>query len=212
MLDEEQQAAFEQSVAGVCQKALHHLSEHPGREAAVQFVVNVQRGVDRVVQQAAGDGPVLACREGCSYCCQARVEITPPQLWLMLRTIRQWPQNERDALRERLQTQVVVRARDPFARHDCALLQQQRCLVYEQRPATCRRAHSLEVAACARGDETLPQDMAIRFGAEALMRGADAAYQALGLDVAPRELGEALLVALDTPQAEQEWYVASGLQ
>ncbi len=162
------------------------------REGATprRLVAELHRGVDRVAARASERGVPIACTPGCDHCCHARVEVLPDEAACLAQILRHWPDEARRAAVARLQAQASARRAAPLARHACALLIEHRCSVYAQRPAACRKAHSLDANACASGAASLPQDLALVLDAQALMRGVGQALAAPALELAASLLAQ----------------------
>lgn len=117
------------------------------------------------------------------------------------------PAAELATLTERLR-EHAARAQGTTAqahRMPCPLLEQNRCTVYELRPASCRKAHSLDVKQCATPGADIPQSLDLLLKAEALGKGSAGAYAHMGLAATGHELGQAVLLALSDATAEERW-------
>lgn len=104
-------------------------------------LVTLRRRVDAHFADAVERDPdAFRCASGCAQCCHRRfdvfeVEAQPIRAALVVMA------REDPALRQTVRDQ----ARAPEHAHHCALLVQDRCSVYEQRPLICR-SHGLPVA------------------------------------------------------------------
>ena len=107
--------------------------------SAVGFAANLQRSVDKVVQQA-GD-PKPECKLGCAWCCSLLVEAMEPEIFLIAREIRKRAPEEVQAIVETLRARAAATQDDAnnLRRRDCAFLKNKRCSIYEVRPSTCRK-------------------------------------------------------------------------
>jgi Fe-S-cluster containining protein len=206
MLSNDEQAAFLASIEGVCRKAANHLGSNLNASSAVGFAANLQRSVDKVVQQA-GD-PKPECKPGCAWCCSLFVEATEPEIFLIAREIRKGAPEEVQAILETLRVRAAVTKDDAknLRRRDCAFLKNKRCSIYEVRPSTCRKAHSLSAESCGNFASEIPQKLEILLGAEALIQGTADAYRQLKLHASAHELCNAVLLALSDDTAEARWY------
>lgn len=198
MLSNEEQAAYLDSVERVRQSALNRLGSNGG--GAVDFIANLHRGMDKVMLQ----GSELKCAAGCAWCCSVRVEATEPEIFLIARELRKHQSANIPALVERLQS-FVAEADDAPARRDCALLEDNRCSIYNARPAVCRRAHSLSAESCKRYAPEIPQRLDLLLQAGALMQGTSEAYRHTGLHASTHELCHALMLALTDETTEARW-------
>lgn len=108
------------------------------RDHAGVALVTLRRRVDEHFAAALARSPgAMQCKSGCARCCHQRFgvfEIEAHRLRLALAVL-----GRRDpAMRERVRRQ----ASDPAAAHHCALLVDDRCAVYDERPMLCR-SHGL---------------------------------------------------------------------
>lgn len=209
MLTPEEQTAFLQSAENVQQAAIKHLGKHHDELSVIAFVRNLQRGVDRVVDEAIHKGAHLDCRTGCSHCCRARVEAIAPEIFQIAAELESRSAHERSEIIERLRAHASTQDEEPALwnqRKDCPFLTNHLCSIYQVRPAVCRKAHSADVGKCEAFAPTVPQNLEIALGAEALLRGTSGAYQQRGLDASSHELVSAVLLAIQDPSAQARWY------
>ena len=94
MLTDEEQVAFRKSIDGVRSLAARNLCSIDNVGRAIGFIAILHRGIDTVALRASELGPVPECRIGCSYCCHVRVEVTDPEVFRIVRRIRQLPVSE----------------------------------------------------------------------------------------------------------------------
>jgi Fe-S-cluster containining protein len=198
MLGEDERSASLEAIARVRESAAARLDSHP--DAAVEFIVNLHRAVDKVMQQP---GTLTACHAGCACCCQVRVEATEPEIFRIARELRQRPPAQIAILVERLRNRAT--ADETSSRHDCAFLEDRLCSIYEVRPAVCRRAHSLSAERCHNFAPEIPQDLDRLLRAEVLITGTSEAYRRVGLQSSAHELCSAVLLALTDATAETRW-------
>ncbi len=207
MLSPEERTELVRSTEKVRQAALNALTADRSGPFAIIFIANLQRGVDRVLQSALAAGLKVDCGAGCSHCCSARVEALDPEVFRIAAELKKRPGADLAALTARLR-EHAARAQGATAqthRTACPLLEQNLCTVYDLRPATCRKAHSLDVRQCATPGADIPQSLDLLLKAEALSKGSADAYMQIGLAAAGHELGQALLLALTDPTAEVRW-------
>jgi hypothetical protein len=94
--------------------------------------------------------------------------------------------------------------------HDCPMLQDNSCTIYEHRPKACRQAASTDASICARSHRDLSQEAIPTPGAYVGSRAAyamalHAALAQSAFEDASYEFNAALVRVLDTPDAEQRW-------
>ncbi|WP_394791399.1 YkgJ family cysteine cluster protein [Rhodoferax sp.] len=211
-LTPEEQAAFLQSVENVRLAGLRVLDAPPGGLAVVALVRHLQRGVDSVVTAAVDQGLHLDCRQGCSHCCHARVEALWPEVFQIAGALALLVPTEQAAIVVRLQAHLAAQTEDdgqpdaPWSRRPaCPFLRDRLCSIYTVRPATCRKTHSRDVAACQTDAALIPQSFHVALNTEALQAGTAAAYRQRGLEAQPQELVQAVLQALRDPSALGRW-------
>jgi len=207
MLTGEEQDAFLKSAERVRQTAEGHLRACQNKQSVISFVANLQRGASYVVQTAIDQGVTIACQAGCSYCCHARVEAIPPEIFRITKELTSRSTPELNRLVQRLHIHVVAPSRlNTWSQSpECPFLENNLCAIYDVRPCACRKAHSLEVQQCQINAPEIPQDLGVVVKIEALVRGSSDAYRGLGLDAAGYELGSAVLMALEDPSMESRW-------
>ena len=156
----------------------------------------------------------IECAKGCGFCCHLRVTAMAPEVFLLGNSIRRESKKDFETALTR------VRAADRNARglngrertkqhFACGLLVDNVCSVYSARPSSCRALTSISVATCKRGYDG--EDVEVLTPAVwTELRGAHnqamwAALASVDLPSQGYELNHALLVALETPDAENRW-------
>lgn len=208
MLTDEEQVAFRESIGRVRRMAARSLGQVGDAGRAIEFVANLHRGLDNLASRAAKPGYVPDCKAGCSYCCHVRVEATDPEIFRIARKIRQQHAPEVADLIDKLRRRVTGHN---AGRKSCTFLAEGRCNIYEVRPATCRKAHSLSVKQCETLSPEIPQDLKLLVEAEALIAGTSEAYREVRLPASAHELNSAVLSALVDESAEARWYAGENV-
>jgi len=183
-----------------------HTMHMYGRLAALQANVVAQGEVD------------LACKRGCHYCCHLRVEIRPHDAFVLSQHVQarfSAEQRARALVRiEETLERIAPLTPDEHIRAGipCALLEDGVCSVYEARPATCRKYHSVSVETCrnAFNDAAAPltgeiEDEQVRLAGNAVALGYAKGLEDAGYDTALYELHYALHRALTNPKAETRY-------
>ncbi len=169
-------------------------------------------------QIVAASGAKLVCRAGCSLCCGLRVDVFAHEVFLLAHHIRaHFSPAEMAALLARLAPHADrVRALTPFEHATqnitCPLLKDGCCTVYEARPHSCRRHHSLDFAACQftydnPTDLEFPgaHDLELFRTLTGAMQESFDVYADFGYDSTIYELSTALTEALTTPASWRRW-------
>jgi Fe-S-cluster containining protein len=163
--------------------------------------------------------PRLACREGCSLCCESlRVDVFAHEVFLIAHYIRSHFSEEQlsDLLARLEEHAATVLPLTPFEHATrnvpCPLLIDHRCSVYAARPHSCRRHHSLDLAACQftfdhPTDLEAPaaHDRELFRALSGMMQVNIEAYAEAGFDYTIYELGTALREALSDEGAFMRW-------
>jgi Fe-S-cluster containining protein len=160
----------------------------------------------------------FACKRGCSYCCHLRVEIRPHDAFVIAQHVAtKFTADERARAVARIEQNL--RRIAPLTPEEhvragiaCALLEDGACTVYEARPATCRKYHSLSVDVCrsAFEDTAAPltgeiEDEEVRLAGNAVALGYAKGLEDAGYDAALYEFHHALHEALTDPKAERRY-------
>ena len=148
------------------------------------------------------------CRPGCSYCCTIRVETIAPEVFLIARHLNALPHLAQVELIAKLATHAEaargVRKKDYFLQ--CPLLDNEQCSIYQARPTMCRKFLSIDVEKCKKFDPLFPEDSEMVRKSAAMIYGTAQAYARAKLPNQYVEFGQALLLALTDPTAEDRWY------
>lgn len=114
----------------------------PGRDELAATLVQLRRRVDDHFDAAVQRSPAaFACAAGCSACCHTRIGVFAIEAAPIERALARLAVAD-PALRTRVRRQ----ADDPAHADRCALLVDDRCAVYDERPLICR-SHGLPIAA-----------------------------------------------------------------
>jgi hypothetical protein len=164
----------------------------------------------------ATPGPGIACQPGCAWCCTLPVAVSPPEALLIAHYLRSTLQPEAlAAVQARLTAQAARLAPMTIEEHaeaviPCALLEDNRCTVYEARPVACRTYHSPDPALYQAGQRrpwasAIPHIGALDDVFAATQIGTTAGLLCSGVSAASLELHSAVARALETPRAAERW-------
>ena len=208
-LSAEEQQSFLAAAARTKAAALRHLRAVPDVHQTIHFITKLQTAVDGVTQAAAARGVKSDCRAGCSHCCSARVEALPAEIFAVARALQGQGAEEHTRLLARLQhhAQLTQEGAHIDRTVDCPFLENHLCSIYALRPATCRKAHSLDVRQCRQSElgADIPQDLDTVLRADALSKGTADAYRELGLQASGHAFAPAVLRALVDASIEPRW-------
>ncbi len=127
----------------------------PDMSAVLEALDRLRRRCDQAFARVAARHPrEVACRLGCDDCCHALFDLAPVEALALCRAFAALPRRRRREARRRaekaarLYDQVLAQAQAASgarrlevlsrARVPCPLLAEGRCLLYAERPVTCR--------------------------------------------------------------------------
>lgn len=153
----------------------------------------------------------IACGQGCSHCCVVSVTVSAPEALYVGKLVSAMGAEAVARVRaaHAVTGQFDLHEREKHP-HDCPLLQDNSCSIYENRPKACRQAASMDAGACARvhrslANEQVPSPPAYDGSRIAYATALHAALSQAALDTAAYEFNAALVRVLDTPDAERRW-------
>ena len=158
-----------------------------------------------------------ACTAGCASCCQLRVLVTAPEVFLMTRFLRSIvpPLAERgiDLITPLHEVHAATRGLGEFARaqrrQPCAFVVQGRCIVYAVRTLACRAHVSFNRQACLDAASgalvVVPHDEPRRIARGLVQNALQSALRDAGLAWQVYELHHALVLAWAGEGAEAAW-------
>ena len=132
----------------------------------------------------------------------------PAEIFLIARHLLQLPAEAQSKLIDRLKIHAEA-ARDVVMEEHflpCPMLADGRCTIYALRPVMCRKYLSQDVEECKKPDACATEDREMVVTSSALIFGTSQAYARAKLANQNHELGQALLLALTDPGAEDRWY------
>ena len=156
----------------------------------------------------------IECVKGCAFCCHVSVTATAPEIFLVANTLRQQHKDDFGAVLTRVRsadakTRGMTSMERAKQRIPCALLADNLCSVYSARPGACRGFTSTSVKSCERGfnGENVQIDTPAVWTSvrSAHKQALWAALSAAELPTESYEFHHALLIALETPDAEIRW-------
>jgi Fe-S-cluster containining protein len=185
------------------------LNSNRNRIFAINAIRTLHEQVDALTEQVyKKPGIHFDCKAGCSYCCSLRVAAMPAEVFVIARHMKQLPGETLAGIIQKLT--IHAEAARGLGTEEyflpCALLANGKCSIYALRPAMCRKYLSMDVEECKKPDACAPEDREMVMKSSALIFGTTQAYTRAKLSTRNHELGQALLVALTDPGAEERWY------
>lgn len=125
------------------------------KKRACEIALAAYQDVGKIVEQnKIVNKTKVACKEGCSYCCQLRVAVSIPEAITLFHFINQqyWPE-QLEELKSKLpalakQTSQMTTVDWIKTGNKCPLLVNNSCSMYEVRPLSCRAWNSIDVLDC----------------------------------------------------------------
>ena len=160
----------------------------------------------------------IACKDGCSFCCRNnRVEVFFPEIVTISDFLIQTHSNPsleriKRKLHQRLFQSGESSVDIPSSYHrECAFLENDRCSIYNVRPANCRQFHSIDVKVCEdkfhnpSTELKVPVNPELQTKLHAVIAGFEDGFIQAGFKMIRYELHQALLAVLDDPEIIDNW-------
>jgi Fe-S-cluster containining protein len=187
-------------------------------DSCVALAAQLDERLDATLAEARSLGAPIACQAGCSFCCRARVTVTPHEAIALFRYLRSQISAEKASA---IASNVLVNAEriGPLtetehrsARIPCAFLVDDRCSAYAARPAVCAGYHSLDRNECESSynnpadlSARIPMLETVRQNHGAMEQGMFKALEELKLSSEPMELHTAVAALLRDPGLISRW-------
>ena len=117
--------------------------------------INAVEPVKKDIDATLASVPDVACKKSCAHCCKLRVEVLPPEAALIVDHVRRsFPPSVRQGILDKLKAnappELLLDAHQYRAEErSCAFLgDDDLCMVYDQRPISCRAFGSTNVNVC----------------------------------------------------------------
>jgi len=149
----------------------------------------------------------LACKAGCSACCSLRVEVFDFEAVAIAKHVEStFDASQKARLEDRLRSASVSSKGLAISEHfvPCAFLEDQRCTIYEMRPAMCRKYHSVDIQSCLEHGEAMEVE-GLKNTTMAGFQGFVEGVKQSGLKPTLHELNQALHCLISDPKAIQNW-------
>ena len=156
----------------------------------------------------------IACGKGCAFCCYMTVTVTAPEIFHVANVLREQYKDNPQSILARVRSadektrNLSVRERQ-MAKIPCALLEDNACSVYPDRPGVCRGLVSISARACERaynGQDSQIETPAVWTSLRNAQKQALwAALDARNLPSESYDFHHGLRIALENPDAEERW-------
>lgn len=185
------------------------------RSAALPVMV---RYFQRLDADIAHFSPALACKAGCSYCCNYHVYISAPEAFALVGFLEAKldPQEQKNVI-ARIDANVLTTKSMTLDEHiatnvRCAFLSDAgHCLVYDVRPGACHRHHAVDATPCKVTFENTQSKMenlqivGLKMIADGYIQAALLVQQNMKLDASNYELHGAVKEALSNKASLKRW-------
>lgn len=180
----------------------------------IHSVVTFHRSTDALVTTRLKEEKSLKfdCHKGCSTCCNLRVEVLPPEAFLIARHIEQLPEDERTVMIGKLEAHASNAFGKTFEEYEmpCPFLNKDGvCEIYDVRPFKCRTYYSMNVESCER-KRSADEEYHLKMISNQLASETINLYKSKHLVMHPVELGQGVLKSLKDPSIRESW--ANGAQ
>lgn len=170
-------------------------------------------------EQQAKENISIACQAGCSFCCRNnRVEVFYPEVLAIAAYLKcSLTESSLTKIKNKLRQAIQKREGssdkpDHLVYHQCTLLEDNQCSIYEMRPANCRQFHSLNVTWCENkyinpaADIPELADPDLKQKLHAAIAGFEDAFKQAGFEMIRYELNQALFAILDDRGIKENWF------
>lgn len=191
------------------QKYQRQLRSNRNKTFAITLIRTLHNQIDTQAKQAIAErGIQFDCRPGCDHCCSLRVEVLPPEVFLIARELKKLPKDDLASLVSKIEDQADYARGLSMGnyRRPCVMLEDGRCSIYEVRPSMCRKLYSLDVKSCNTPAMNALEDSRLFATIASITIGANEGYGKAKLPNYSHEFAQALLVALSDKDAEDRWY------
>ena len=183
---------------------------------AIEGLVHLAEKLTAAYKEAEPPTSPIHCRAGCAHCCHMRVHVTAPEVIFLAQFIREsFSEVQLQGLKSRLKeadriTSGMNDEEHGMAHVPCPLLVDHHCSAYEARPLECRGYVSMSADACRQASRNYDAwNVPLYYPQYSIFKnvqtGLLAALVGAGYDIELLELTSALRIALDNPDAGEQW-------
>ena len=179
----------------------------------VSAISDFESETDSITRKSLSASKIrIDCKRGCNHCCNLRVEVLPPEAFLIANHIKSLPAERREPLVSKLRDHAIYAKGKTFFEYNkaCAfLVENGECLIYSVRPHKCRSNISKSIEACI-STRNADEVKEIKIYHNQLAAEAVHNYKTKGCVMHPTELTQGVLAALDDETLPEKW--ANGAQ
>ena len=176
-------------------------------------ILKVYRRIEDLMNQST---VTIDCKQGCHYCCNYHIYVTPIEIFSIVEEISKLPLDQINAIEQSISgyvEQVKGMGAEKHIRTNipCSFLKDGACSIYSIRPLACRRHHSLDVGGCRRAhydvnlDEPVPRDTDRVIVSTAMETLHKVIHFLTGFDVDSYEFHAAMHEALTNKASFKRW-------
>lgn len=201
-------------------RLLHDSAEEAKRAKRIDPLIHCLYRQMKRTAKLLEDVPI-ACRKGCSFCCNIWVDATAPEVLTAFKAIHK-SEELIAAVRKANELYAGLTFKQRWGMlTPCPMLADNLCSIYGSRPRVCRTAVSQDADACRRtylelSQEGVPTPMVHVLAKTGFATALAGALKRARLPHVSYEFTAALNKALDTPECERRWLegedVFSGVQ
>jgi len=202
-------------VSGESERTKNTLKKKKPDQAILDFYARHDQIVDAVIKNSNAN---IACQSGCSFCCYLKVETKPVEIIAIIQHIeknfstdeinnvlKKAKQNVEEFKLLDYSTQVATNQACPF-------LNQDRCSIYEVRPAKCRNNHATDVSLCQKcfdnpTDNTIPSSYykPLDLAVNGLVEGFESVLKNEKYDSTAYDINHAFIAAFNNPKFKKRY-------
>jgi len=174
----------------------------------VHAIKKFYKNTDELIDVRIRSGAVnFDCKKGCTACCHLRVEVLPPEAFVISDYLKSKTKESVDYYIDKLREHVYSTKGKSFKEyiHPCPFLKSSgSCDIYSVRPHKCRAYLSMSVTHC-NTDNIAAEDMHLNILAKVLSNDCIDVYKSKSCVMHPSELGKSVLAVLEDDSLKEKW-------
>lgn len=203
---------MERAIRKACKNINNSLRKSSPAQAYTHNISKFHKATDDLVAIRLSEEPDLKfdCKNGCTNCCNLRVEALPPEVFRVARNISERNEGEQKRLVEKLEKAAEYAKGKSSSTYDnpCPFLSSNgSCEIYSVRPHKCRKYYSMSLEHCLETRSALEESQLVE-AENSLAMEVMQTYTKKGTAMSPTEMSQAVLDAIRDHTLEAKW--ASG--